>query len=163
MLRRSNRRYLIRMAELQVIFCTLNPIICNPINCAQGSYKCGCPEGYAGEDFSSCSDINECTTGNFKCPPGSSCINTVVSTPVFTYHLIHSMRYSASLSQLQGIRYCLCINKIDGTKNAVTILSGVLDRVKMLWLKAVVLWTFRESVAMPFTCGFQRIEYCSAW
>ncbi|XP_064101249.1 adhesion G protein-coupled receptor E2-like isoform X6 [Macrobrachium nipponense] len=49
-------------------------------DCIDGvlSYRCNCRPGYQGDGFT-CSDINECSTGNHKCHSQANCTNTIGS------------------------------------------------------------------------------------
>ena len=45
-----------------------------------GSYQCVCDEGWQGDGYTECSDINECEFGNHSCDPiGASCVNVAGS------------------------------------------------------------------------------------
>ena len=44
----------------------------------QGTFSCPCKKGYKKDDEGKCKDIDECITGEAKCPKNSVCINAEV-------------------------------------------------------------------------------------
>ena len=61
--------------ELDIDFCDENASYTN----TDGSYKCTCGNGYF-SDGRSCSDINECSTGNHNCDINKARCNNFIGS-----------------------------------------------------------------------------------
>ncbi|CAB4031234.1 fibrillin-2-like, partial, partial [Paramuricea clavata] len=89
-----------------------------------GSYECECRAGYRGHGRA-CTDIDECSDGNFTCHPNATCINTQGSyncqyIDECSEESTNECHLNATCSNTQGSYLCECRTGYHGLGRACT-------------------------------------------